>query len=161
MSTPAMSRSCSGGSCTGRAGCPAACSAAADHGPGAPGAEGRRGRVARPSSRISSVAAGRQRDHAVGSVQEATLPMADDHVRHVFLRDLAAIFPELPGLVTEIELTAGRRASRSRSRVGSTGSPCLSSRSAAFASQATTRAHAAAWTPQPSLATTPRTGSCP
>ena len=29
---------------------------------------------------------------------------ADDQVKDVFLRDLAAIFPELPGLVTEIEI---------------------------------------------------------
>jgi predicted NAD/FAD-dependent oxidoreductase len=32
------------------------------------------------------------------------LDRTDDQVRDVFLRDLAAIFPELPGLVTEIEV---------------------------------------------------------
>jgi protoporphyrinogen oxidase len=32
------------------------------------------------------------------------LDRTDDQVRDVFLRDLASIFPDLPGLVTEIEV---------------------------------------------------------
>jgi hypothetical protein len=32
------------------------------------------------------------------------LDRTDDQVRDVFLRDLAAIFPELPGLETDIEV---------------------------------------------------------
>jgi hypothetical protein len=66
--------------------------------PRRPGSVPRRpGSVSRRSGRSLMV-------YGASDLARRLLDQTDDHVRDVFLRDLGAIFPELPGLVTEIEV---------------------------------------------------------
>jgi protoporphyrinogen/coproporphyrinogen III oxidase len=77
-----------------------------DPGPGRSRRTGpsRPGSVSRRPGSVSRRPGGSLMIYGASDLARRLLDRADDQVRDVFLRDLAAIFPELKGLVTEIEV---------------------------------------------------------
>jgi oxygen-dependent protoporphyrinogen oxidase len=64
----------------------------------------RPGSVPRHSGSASRRAGGSLMVYGTSDIARRLLDRTDDQVRDVFLRDLGAIFPELPGLVTEMKV---------------------------------------------------------
>jgi protoporphyrinogen oxidase len=62
------------------------------------------GAVSRLPSSVSRRPGGSLMIYGAGHLARRLLDRTDDQVRDVFLRDLASIFPDLPGLLTEIEV---------------------------------------------------------